>query len=324
MHLTLLPLLFGIGCAPATRIAMEPCERCSITDDNQYAYDAALEADIIEVSPGADAEVDWSSVTRDLQGHAVTTADISETLLVGFRDLSPAEVTEAIATDTLRQDSVAIWLTAESTEGHARFSDYGLMGNQLDIERYVQPGITWLVAVRKPGATRIASMVFVVAREPQVADGAPSTTPFESTDEEPAQIVLDNDTSNLDVDMDFASLEEVFVQTGERGLVLDWSAVSSDGLGNPLAFPTVTDLFLGHFSEQRADLQTSVFDLEATADASWTMRLGGSSWANLDALRGDTEFAGVSDEGTWLLALSCSQCMNPAPRLVTFLAANDP
>lgn len=321
MQPTTFALLFAVACAPEAPLAPLPCADCSLTDDNQYLYDATLNAEVIEVIPGRDAEIDWTAVSRDLQGHAVATADISEAMLVGFVGLSPDEIADQIAADTLRQDSVAVWLTADSTEGHVRLSDFGMMGNQLQIEEYVQPGITWLVAVRAPGATKIASMAFVVATDTAMlaSDHAPNLFESAESDGRVAEVVLDNQSSSLAVDVDFESSDVLVVESGHSGLVLDWSAVSADGLGNPLAFPTVTDLFLGHFSQSRSELQSEVFDLTTTADEFWTMRLGGSSWANVSSLDGETPFNGVSSEGTWLLALSCSNCMNPAPRLVAFL-----
>ena len=314
---TLLALLVGAGCAPEAPVSAEPCARCTLSDDNQYAYEALLDAEVIEVAPGADAEVDWHSVSRDLQGHTVATADISEALLIGFLDLSPAEVAAELAADTLRQDSIAVWLTATSSSGHAKFSDFSLMGNHLDAQKYVQPGVTWLVAVREPGSARIASMVFVTA------NAAAERRESRTTGGPRAEVVLDNESSVLDVDVDFVSAEQVWVASNEPALVLDWSDVSADGLGNPLSFPTVTDLFLGRFSQSRSELQAGVFDLEMTAEESWTMRLGGSSWANLSSLQGKTPFTGVSDDETWVMLLACSQCLNPAPRLVAFLSGTE-
>ena len=317
MHTTLLPLLLEVSCAVSEApTQVDACDRCTLTDANQFAYDASLEADVIELVPGADATVDWTGVTRDMQGHPIATEDVSEALLIGFRGLSPTELVGQLAADTLRQEAVSVWLTANSADGTARLSDFGMMGNRLNVQDHVQPGVTWMLAIRQPGTATIVRMVIMVAVEP-----TPSVDADLDAESSQSLVIVDDRSSLLFADVDFSSLARVDVQANVGTLVLDWQAISVDGLGNPLAMPSVTALFLGRFTESREQLENNVFDLDATAAESWTMRLGGSSWANLDSLAGATPFEGVTSEGTWLLALSCTECLNPAPRVVTFLAA---
>jgi hypothetical protein len=68
------------------------------------------------------------------------------------------------------------------------------------------------------------------------------------------------------------------------------------------------------------DLQNQFLDIELIADDLWTIELTGGSTANLADLSGDTPFTDFSAEGTWVVALRCSLCSNPAPLFLSVLA----
>ncbi|GDX81667.1 hypothetical protein LBMAG42_34780 [Deltaproteobacteria bacterium] len=119
--------------------------------------------------------------------------------------------------------------------------------------------------------------------------------------------------------MDFLAIEPVTVASDVPDLVLDWAEVATDGFGHPFTKSSVTQLLLARFDESPELLSSAVLDLEGLAEETWTMDLGGSSWANLGALRGETEFLGVYPGSTWVMMLRAEDSMNPAPYLLTRL-----
>jgi hypothetical protein len=284
----------------------EPCVDCALADDNNFSYAADLTADVVPIGANADATLDWSALAHDLQGHALDPAvDIGQVQLVAMRDLAPDEVATALANDDLEQSAVTLYVTCDPEGAACALSEFGVLGAPFDLLQYLDDGVaTWLVALTRFDEPGAATLVFLEPR-----DGEANHT-----------VAVGDDTSRLDVDVDLAALAPVVVPEGEPAVTLDWSGLTRDGLGNPLDLGRIDDVLLARFDQPVEELQTRVFDLEEIASASWRGDVSGGRSVSLDTLEGDTPFAGVDDEGTWLVALGCSTCSNPAPRFVTRLS----
>jgi hypothetical protein len=61
------------------------------------------------------------------------------------------------------------------------------------------------------------------------------------------------------------------------------------------------------------ELEERFLELEDVADELYTTDVAGLGSFDLMELEG---FTGFSGEGTWLLALRCSTCVNPSPQFV--------
>lgn len=286
--------------------ATGPCVRCAVTDTNQYRLDAELTVASMSVRAEHDVTVDFTALTLDLQGHPLDPlTDVDQASLLAFRDLSPDQVREGLVANTLEQADVVLWLTAFPVAGIVALSEFGTMGNTLDAPRYFLSGSTWLLALQSDEGRTASSMVFLV---PDLAA-------------ETSAVALSNDTSRLTAEVDFEAFEAVAVAANDPSLVLDWSSVKIDGFGHEFAASDVSELLLARYDETPTELSSAVLDLERLAAESWTMALGGSTWANLGALRGDTPFSGISPGSTWVMMLRCETCLNPAPFLLTRIEA---
>ncbi len=300
-------LLLACSLDPAASDAVEgPCVRCTILNANQYRLDAELTVESVRVRAEHDATVDFTGLTVDLQGHPIDPlTDVDQASLLAFRDLTPDEVREGLEANTLEQADVVLWLTAFPTTGVVALSEFGTMGNTLDAPRYFLSGSTWVLALQSNEGRTASSMVFLL--------------PDAASDR--SEITLTNDTSHLTAEVDLDAFDVVPVAADDPGLVLDWSAVEMDGFGHAFASSDVSQMLLTRYDATPAELASAVLDLERIAAESWTMELGGSTWANLGALRGDTEFTGITAGSTWVLMLRCETCLNPAPFLLTRLVA---
>lgn len=309
-----LAVLVLVGCAPflpgeepddASVGGGEPCLVCALTDENQYRYAADLRARTVPLAAGADALVRWDTLAHDIHGHPRDPVeDIDAARLVAFRGLGPDEVLDALERDDLSQSAVTLYLTCAPTDAACALTEFGLLGNVLDVTEYFVPGqATWLVALASDDEPGASAFLFLDPTEGIDADEA----------------VVDDDASALDVDVDFESLAPVRVPVGRPDVDVDWSGVTRDGLGNPFYAPSVDGLLLARYDATPAELAERVFDLEEDALERWSLRLEGSTHASLADVEGDTPFAGVAPGSTWVLALRCSSCLNPAPRVLTFL-----
>ncbi|MFN7142333.1 MAG: hypothetical protein ACK4YP_01035 [Myxococcota bacterium] len=307
MRTLLLPLALLAACAGASGASVEPCTACALTDVNNYAYTSDLRIGTLVVPEHADATIRWDGLTRDIRGGAIDpVADLGEARLIAFRDLAPEEVAYALAHDDLEQADVGAYVTCAPEEARCALSEFGMFGNSIDIQQYFAEGYgTWLLALGAPRALGADAMVFLDPRADATA----------------TEVALLDTTSRLNVDVDLRSLAPVVVPTVEPGITLDWSGLAHDGLGDPVDPATIDEVWVGRFQEGPAELEREVFALEELAELTWTMKVDGTTSADLTDLVGETDFLGIDRQGTWVVALRCRTCTNPAPRLLTFLEA---
>lgn len=292
-------VLAGCGPAPA-----EPCTLCALTDANNYSWSGALEVQQWQLQAGADVQLSWPQLTHDLYGGALDPAeDVERVALLAMPQLSPAEVTEGLASDKLLASDAALIVFCEPDGTRCPLSDFELFGSDLDVEAYfVEDTGTWVAALLTADDT-IASVGFLLPEADSLL------TEVEFTD----------DTSTLTVAVDLESLTPVLVPA-DQSFVVDWSGLTHDGLGNDLSIDTIDRLLVGRLDGSPDSLEAEVYDLDNTADPVWTLDVSGSS-ADLGALVGETAFGGIDGEGSWVLALYCTACLNPAPRFATLLAS---
>ena len=97
-----------------------------------------------------------------------------------------------------------------------------------------------------------------------------------------------------------------------------------DSQGHPVLFHSIDRVLLGWYQGLESDdLERQILDLELIATDLWEIPLDGGHIADLaEARHRDSaeRFDGFHrTDGTWVFALTCSTCQNPAPVLLTRL-----
>ena len=178
---------------------------------------------------------------------------------------------------------------------------HGADGSLQFVEQYFVTGTgTWLAALLTPVKT-IASVVFLL--------------PDPGAHDDTVQIL--DATTTLAVELELEALTPITVPMG-AGFAVDWSSLELDGLGNPISAGALDRLLLGRFDADLAELEERGPALLVSAEELWTIEVEGYR-ADLAGLCPSEGFCGVDADSTWLLALSCSTCLNPAPLFVTRL-----
>lgn len=286
-------------------MAVEPCVDCDLGNANNFTYGSELNIGSSPLRAETDGSIRWDTLTLDIRGGTIDPRrDVTEARLIGFRDLDPASISYALAHDELAQADVSVYVTCSPTDASCALSDFGMFGNTIDVQQYFQEGYgTWLLALGNTGELGADALMFLEA----VAD----------TDITEAR--LTDATSTLAVDVDLDSLTAVTVPLGDPSLSFDWSGLTRDGQGDTVDRATLDELWVARFEESPDELAQDVFSLDERAEVSWTLDVSGYSGARLADLEGAGAFAGIDRAGTWLLALRCRTCTNPAPRFVTLL-----
>ena len=127
----------------------------------------------------------------------------------------------------------------------------------------------------------------------------------------------------LEVDVDLEALVPVTVERAGPWS-LDWSALTTSGLGNTFVPTEVSEVMLARYSLTPAELAEQFFDLEALAAETWRLDHKGGSTSDLSLLttsKGEA-FSGFDEKSNYILALRCGSCPTPAPLFMTILTVN--
>ncbi|MFT5686704.1 MAG: hypothetical protein ACI8RZ_007660 [Myxococcota bacterium] len=275
----------------------------SLSDANNFSYTGDVTIPAFATAPGTDLEICWDQVTDDIQCHGLDpSTDINMLTMSRFAHLSEADVESGLSDDSLQQSSLTGTVDFfPSGQTCTMLSEFSFGGTAISVPNEYDIGSTYLLTAQTGTqvmkGTRV--MVFLTPTE-----GETNTT-----------VTLESGCGVLDFQGDIESLEAVSIPA-DGSWVVDWSGLTTTGLGNLLNISSIDGLMLGHYTESRAELQTQLLDLELLSDESYSVPISGTTGYDLATLPG---FGGLTTDGTWILALTCSICANPAPLFLTVL-----
>lgn len=277
-----------------------------LTDASNYAYTLDITIREILFTPSEDGRLDWAALTRDLQGFPVDpTTDVSVLDLVWFRDLTHVEVQESIVTGSLVQASVGLLGRGQPAPGETTmpFNALDVYGTPfLPTQYFPEPGGSWLLRITTQ-TNDSAMLAFLV---PTVGD---------------RNVYVHNDSATLDFDADLRQLAPVRLGGATK---VTWDELTRDGRGAPIDPLLLQELSLARYDGRTVEeLEARFFELEALADATYTLNVYGDRAADLaDAVDASgAAFPGFADHAgsTWVLALRCLLCSTPAPSFLTLI-----
>lgn len=281
----------------------------ALTDANNYRYTGILDGPTIRTAELTDLHIDWSALSLDLQCHGLDpVADIDNLALLPFPYLSEVEVEAGLSAGDLQQADLGGYVSIEVEDRtDVYLSELTFFGTDADIETlYAEGSATWLL-VLSTGTTIGVGTRSLLFLEPHA-------------DEAATEVIIGDACGILDFDADLGSLTPVPVpRVGPWNV--GWGGLTVDGQGGALERGNIDRLMVGVYPGMTpADLAASFLDLDRIAEGLWTWDVGGS--ASLDLGTAPMEggaFPGFDQEGTWILALRCTMCANPAPLFLTVL-----
>jgi len=315
-----------MGCAEIVLCGSENEDGVYLLDDSSnYSFDGSL--DIASQSVGVqianctdnadndsdgetdeldeciDLSIEWGDISQDLQGHEMDpVSDVNSVALIIFRYLSQEEVEQKLSENTLVQADVGLYVSIDpGDETSVVLSDLTLLGNEIGPHQYLEEGYGTFMLYLQQGYT--------------VGTGVKMSQFFEpSVDSSETTVRFSDESTILDFEVDILSAAPLVLQAGEE-LSIDWSALSSDGLGKEFDANAVDQLMIARYSDlSLEELESQFLDIELLADEIWKLGLGGESTADLGSAVGDSgSFGGLDSTSTYVLALRCTSCANPAP-----------
>jgi len=289
---------------------------------NNYMFQSTLSFPPVKVKAMSDLTFDWSAVTKDFENHAVNLGTDINTALILLVSLSLDDFQTALNTDMIPQRAVigGLPLSIHPTGGQtsAKLSDFTLNGSPPPdgILTYFDP-----TNPLYPSAT--TTYAFMVATGTTLGRGTRMIQTFQpDTGSTNTTVNATTTSTHLEFTANLHSLTPTLVTAGQAAIKLDWGKMKTNALGNDFDIGSITDASVGHYTQAPADLEGQNFlDLNMIATEFYTGVPDNGTVVDLSTLKDSSgkAFSGINGNGTWIVALQCGGCRNPAPWYLTVL-----
>jgi hypothetical protein len=284
---------------------------------NNYSFSSILWFPPVSVRPNAELHFRWSAVARDFLGRALDPR----------RDIDMVELMLWRAThDTLR---------TKLRDGDLGQSDLAVVANVYTEKMLTEVSLFDFTSVGTPVTPEMILPFFDAASYPpdeyiytvMIATGeelGAGTRMIQSFLLDPAStntlVELTDTSTRLDYAVDLQSHEPTLIPAGSTNVTIDWTDMTENALGQAFIPNEITEVAVVRYDESIAEIESRFLEAELIAEDIWRLEAAGTraSFAALSNAAGEP-FPGISDAGTWLVALICRPCANPAPWYLSVL-----
>lgn len=319
----LTPLL-AIACGSSTPAPSVTCTNGNIVanEANDYAFSSTITLPSVTVKSMSNLMVDWSGVTKDFLGHPIDPVSDLNTIFLLLVDLPVATLQAQLNADSFSQsDIVASPPPSINPSGMTSATLYGdfmaggmpvtaaLANPYLDAAKYTPANSTFTMVAQS--GTNIGSDIKMIQAF-QLDDASTNTA-----------ITFTNSSTKLTYDANLHSLHPTGVPAGTAALMLDWTQMTGkkNALGADFITTNITSAIVGHYNLTPAQLESQFLDLETITSELYRADIQSGTVLDFTTLKDSAgaSFPGVDATGTWLVALICDMCRNPAPWYLTIL-----
>jgi hypothetical protein len=286
---------------------------------NNYSFSSSLEVTVTPVTPLSDLSIDWTGVTQDFLGNTIDPAvDIDSVFIIVWR-LTVEQMTEKLNDDSLGAPDSAGAIAYYNETGATASTIFEFEvpgGGELPMDELLDrvdpaqfpPSMHSYTVMPSEGGTPGEGAKMVHAF---VLDDASTNT----------DIVMTNDSTKLMYMADLTSLTPTHVPAGANNILVDWSDMMVNALGRDFIGTNIFEVLVAKYTQTPAELEQNFLQIETIADEMYRGDvLAGRELPLTELAREDgTPFAGITADGTWILALICGVCGNPAPWYITIL-----
>lgn len=296
---------------------------------HNYGFESAMKLDVIKVKPRAELTLDWGSVTTDIIGHNLDTKnDLNMVMVIPF-SLSPTELADKLNSDTLEANDIVIspplTIRTDGNSTTAKLFSFDLNGSPVtpeQITEYFDPDYY-------PPENHTYALA--VASGTEVGQGIRKIQAFQlDPNSSNTDVKANNDSVKLTWSANLHDLTPTGLPAGEAAVTLDWGDMTTNAMNRDFDPTQITRAFLGRYDETSGQLEKDMIDfVELSASGVQLLapeiymkdiEIGTSvDLSTLKTKSGDKAFPGIDENGTWLVALTCGVCRNPAPWYLSIL-----
>ncbi len=269
-------------------------------DAQNYSFSSTISATPSTIGPG-NATMDWSGLTTDLLGRDIDPAtQVVDIQIVRYESKTVEELLEAINSDSLAQSWVSGYVSYVNDSGatSAEIDEFDFLGTPISADEEIFAGPSYLYNVADPEVVGYRGLGFFV-----VDDASTEHT-----------VAITPDSADLSYTVDISSAERIPVGEADSHYA-DWTLLTTDSSGAEIRLADLDQLMLGHYTQDISELEADFLDIESLADEMYLQDISGLPGFELyDLVSEDgSPFGGFTPDGTWLIALRCTTCINPAP-----------
>jgi hypothetical protein len=134
-------------------------------------------------------------------------------------------------------------------------------------------------------------------------------------------VAIESSSATLEYSANLTSLAPTQIPTDDAEITVDWSAMTVNALGNEFEPRLITEVMVARYSLTPAEMEAQFLDLELIADDMWRGEVPAGTSTLLSSLTNEAgeAFTGIDDTSTWIVALRCGRCANPAPWYLSIL-----
>jgi hypothetical protein len=317
--LMLAPALLLVACGggkPATE-AQPP--DVALTDANNYTSVSHLDIPKVATKAGADLNVCWDGITKDILCHDIATGNtIDNVAFLQIPNTNEAAASDKLAKGQLDPNIVMVYgdyHTAGASSKCVNLSQLKLGG------KLIAPATDYVVASNK-----IYMMLFATGTTPGI--GARSMLFLEPSDTSTNTTVMAPDGCSSNI-LDFnATLGQAIniSATDSTKWKVGWGDITKDSFGNTIPTTHLKRVLLGFYQGMTVqNLQDNFLDIQQIATALYEVPVvAGDKFVDLADAKiqgGTTAFPGFAQAGTgtWMVAVMCDDCQLPAPPILSVL-----
>jgi len=287
-----------------------------LKDEENYSAASVLHGQNVVIAPETTLSIGWSAVQHDMYCAPADPADIMAVALMYFEAMTCDGFWSSINGDIQQQD-----LT--------HYLDHEIPVGERERTQMTSDDLTYFGAPVAPGfPAGSGALVLAVQTDPEPLMGIRSMTCLLPTDGEVnTDVQVPDPCGMLEVSADLESGAAIRPPADHSGVV-DWSALTLDGRGEPLDAEEIDLLTIWHFTDRTlASLEADVLAFDRSADGRWSVDVptevdadSRTAWraqrVDLAGLTGDSAFPGFSADGVWLIGLRCSTCWTQVPLFI--------
>jgi hypothetical protein len=309
---------------------------------NNYSFSSTLTFPPIMVQPNAELTFDWSAVTTDFQEHDLNPMTDIDAVHLMLWKFTQEQLETEINADTVQQRDLAIQANfytekMATTAGVFAFTSLGMPLERCQIWPFLQapsPDIATLhpecddpaTPEENEWATNVAdgfdpathTYTVVVSTGTMLGRGTRMIQAFKLDPSSTNTMVAVTPTSTeLDYTVDLEALTPTPMPAGNPNITIEWGGMTVNAHGHEFIPLDITEVRVAHYAETVSELEARFLDLDMLATDTWTGEVLAGTNVSLSGVMntraGGPAFTGIDNNGTWIIALTCGRCRNPAP-----------
>jgi hypothetical protein len=288
---------------------------------NNYAFSSTLTFPPIAVAPNSEISFDWGGVTKDFIGHAVDPKKDLNQVSVLMWSLPLTDLQTQLNSDTIKQSSLTTVPLVVTTDGSSTSANLFSFKTSAGTEITSTDVLPYFNATDYAPDTH--TYLFTGATGTTVGSGIRMMQSFQlDPNSTNTKVTMTSDSTKLTYTANLHSLTATTIPTGQSAITLDWSSLKNNALGNTFKPTSITAAMIAHYTETPTELEAKFLDIQLISTAMYKATIETGTSVDFSSLKDadGNAFPGIdTSSGTWIVAIQCGSCRNPAPLYMSIL-----